>query len=176
MAGLHRATDSRRGRISITRASPMEQARAMPSSLPSKLWMSMARPQTVRRRLVCVGIRFFTCKHFLGEKYAAPVWCPVASHCSVLLVILSLPTTRVQPRWRRLLPPKPLQEPAVLPKGEFQTSPIRTAGNRFRGSSACSPRIDHRTAASKPVGGVTPNPLTNTKHQVRRMATGQQGG
>jgi hypothetical protein len=28
----------------------------------------------------------------------------------VLLVILSLPTARVQPRWRRLLPPKPLQE------------------------------------------------------------------
>jgi hypothetical protein len=70
-------------------------------------------PQTVRRRLVCVGIRFFTCKHFLGEKYAAPVWCPVASHCSVLLVILSLPTTRVQPRWRRLLPPKPLRASGV---------------------------------------------------------------
>jgi hypothetical protein len=54
---------------------------------------------------------------------------------------LSLPAARVQPRWR-LLPQKPLQEPAVLPKrpagasgvAETESSGRRQSGRRTRGS------------------------------------------
>jgi hypothetical protein len=84
------------------------------------------------------ALRSVNCR-FLSQRFTQPSQFPAAKYaapCGVelqvlLLVILSLPTARVQPRWR-LLPQKPLQEPAVLPKGEVQTSPIRKAGNRFR--------------------------------------------